>query len=102
MCAMARSHAARQHPRLVPARTRPVRAAAATGIGAIAGFLAVLAAAPATPASARTADQPPGVPLAIAVTSMSPAYARQGQTVTISGEVKNLAATPATGLSVRL
>jgi Family of unknown function (DUF6049) len=99
MCAMARSHAARQHPRLVPARTRPVRAAAATGIGAIAGFLAVLAAAP---ASAQTADQPPGVPLAIAVTSMSPAYARQGQTVTISGEVKNLAATPATGLSVRL
>jgi hypothetical protein len=102
MCAMARSHAARQHPRLVPARTRPVRAAAATGIGAVAAFLAVLAAAPATPASAQTADQPPRVPLAIAVTSMSPAYARQGQTVTIKGEVKNLAATPATGLSVRL
>jgi Family of unknown function (DUF6049) len=102
MCAMARSHAARQHPRLVPARTRPVRAAAATGIGAIASFLAVLAAAPATPASAQTADQPPSAPLAIAVTSMNPAYARQGQTVTIKGEVKNLAATPATGLSVRL
>jgi hypothetical protein len=33
---------------------------------------------------------------------MSPSYARQGQTVTITGEVRNLTASPATGLSVQL
>jgi Family of unknown function (DUF6049) len=101
MCAMARSHAARQHLRQVPARTRPVRAAAAAGIAAVGACLAALAAAP-VPANAQPGEQPPRVPLTIAVTSMSPSYARQGQTVTISGEVRNLAASPATGLSVQL
>jgi len=101
MCAMARSLAARQRSRPVPARTRSVRAAAATGIGT-AAFLAVLAAAPAAPANAQPADQPASVPLTVAVTAMSPAYAKQGQTVTIRGEVRNLAASPATGLSVQL
>src|SRR5258708_6704747 len=102
MCAMARSHSARRHPRPVPARTRPVRAAAAAGIAALAACLAVLAAAPAAPADAQPGEQPPRVPLTVAVTSMSPSYARQGRTVTITGEVRNLAASPATGLSVQL
>jgi len=41
-------------------------------------------------------------PLALTVTSVSPSYAEQGQTVTITGRVRNLAAAPASSLSVQL
>jgi hypothetical protein len=84
MIAMARSHAA--------------RAWIVTGIVGFCAALPLLS----SPAEARPAAQPPRQPLAVTVTSMSPSYAQKGQTITITGQIRNLAATAATGLSVQL
>ena len=103
MSAMARSHVARQHPRLAPAgrpasrrarRPRRARACAAIAIAGLAAALPLLSG----PAEAQPTDQP----LAINVTSLSPVYAQHGNTITITGQVRNLSSTPATGLTVLL
>src|SRR5258708_38559604 len=109
MCAMARSHAARQRRRPVPARrqagqvARAMRACIATAAVALSAALPLLGGqADAQQSNALTVAQPAGAPLALTVTSVSPSYAEQGRTVTITGRVRNLAAAPATGLSIRL
>ena len=121
MIAMARSHADRQRRRPAPPgrpsprsacgglRPRGSGAAGAIIVAAVAGFCAVLpllagpaeAQPAARSAGASTGQQSPE-PLAVTVTSMSPAYAQKGQTITIAGQVRNLSATAATGLSVQL
>src|SRR6266705_2650160 len=107
MSAMARSHVARQRPRLAPAgrsagrrarQGRLLRVCTATGIAGLAAALPLLSG----PAEAQPIAQPPRNPLEMTVTSVSPSYAQQGQTVTITGQVRNLAAAAATGLSVQL
>src|SRR5258708_1983831 len=107
MCAMARSHAARQRRRPVPARrqagqvARAMRACIATAAVALSAALPLLGGqADAQQSNALTVAQPAGAPLALTVTSVSPSYAEQGRTVTITGRVRNLAAAPATGLSL--
>jgi hypothetical protein len=91
MCAMARSHAARQLR----------RAARALFVTAVAGFCAALPLLSGT-ATAQSGSQSPSEPLALSVTSVSPAYAENGQTIPITGQIRNLASTAATGLSVQL
>src|SRR5258707_11031909 len=104
MCAMARSYAVRQRRRPVPARrrarrvARPVRACVATATVALSAALPLLGGR----ADAQQVDAAQDAPLALTVTSVSPSYAEQGRTVTITGRVRNLAAAPATGLSIRL
>ncbi len=113
---MARSHVARQRTRQEPAGKRACgralrgRRAGARAVLAFAGLAAALPllggpfglAAGLGPAEAQSAAQAPREPLSINVTSVSPTFARQGQTITISGQLRNLAATAATGLSVQL
>lgn len=103
---MARSHVARQLRRPVPAgrpagrrarRRRLARVCVAIAIAGLSAALPLLSG----PAEAQS-GQPPRGPLAIDVTSVSPAYAQKGGTITITGQVRNLAATAATGLSVQL
>ena len=53
-------------------------------------------------ADAQQVNAAQDAPLALTVTSVSPSYAEQGRTVTITGRVRNLAAAPASGLSVQL
>jgi hypothetical protein len=80
-----------------------VRACVATAVVALSVALPLLGGpADAQQVNAPQVAQPPGGPLALTVTSVSPSYAEQGRTVTIAGRVRNLAATPAAGLSVRL
>ncbi len=107
---MARSHAARQRRRQAPAgrpagrrarKRRPARPARAAIATAIAGFCAALPLL-SGPAEASPADQPPRSPLAVTVTSVSPSFAEQGKTITLTGQVRNLAATAASGLTVQL
>ena len=88
---MARSHAARQLR----------RAARASFVAALGGFCAALPLLSGT-AEAQPGSQPPSEPLALSVMSLSPAYAENGQTITITGQIRNLASTAATGLSVQL
>jgi Family of unknown function (DUF6049) len=118
MCAMARSYSVRQRRRPVPASRRagrvarplqagrvsgPLRACVATAAVALCAALLLLGGrADAQQSNAQQVTQPPRGPLALTITSVSPSYAEQGGTVTITGRVRNLAATPATGLSVRL
>jgi hypothetical protein len=75
-----------------------MRLCVATGIAGLAAALPLLSG----PAEAQPITQPPRNPLEMTVTSVSPSYARQGQTITITGQVRNLAATAAAGLSVQL
>lgn len=91
-------------------RWRPAVAGRLTGrlTRALAATVAAVAAA-ALPALAGTAQaQPvtPGgparVPVTFAVTSMSPSFAKPGQTITISGLVRNVSRTAMRGLSVQL
>jgi len=111
---MARSHAARQHQRpasaggrrrqaarLARRRTPLNRVARASFVTAIGGFCAALPLLSGT-AEAVPRSQPPAQPLAVSVFSVSPSYAQQGQTITITGQIRNLASTAATGLSVQL
>src|SRR5262245_36078215 len=108
MCAMARSHAARQRQPPVPARrqagraARAVRTCFATAVVALSAAPSLLS-GPADAQQVTTAQvaQLPRGPLALTVTSVSPSYAEQGRTVTVAGRVKNLSAATATGLSVR-
>jgi hypothetical protein len=82
MSAMARSHLGR-------------RASATAAL--------LCAAAPAlTGAAAAREDGSITAPLTITVTSVTPSFARQGRTVTISGLVRNLSGSAVTGLSVSL
>jgi hypothetical protein len=75
----------------------------ATAAVALSAALPLLAGpADAQQVNPRHVAQSPRAPLALTVTSVSPTYAEQGRTVTISGRVRNLAAAPANGLSVRL
>ena len=53
-------------------------------------------------ADAQQVNAAQDAPLALTVTSLSPSYAEQGRTVTITGRVRNLAAAPASSLSVQL
>jgi len=114
MCAMARSHAARQHQRPALARgrtgrsttlagrsTRLNRLARASCATAIAGICAALPLLSGT-AEAQQDQQPPAGPLGLSVLSVSPSYAEHGQTITITGQIKNFSSTDATGLSVRV
>ena len=80
-----------------------MRACVATATVALSAALPLLGG----PADAQQVNglqvaQSPRPPLALTVTSVSPSYAEQGRTVTITGRVRNLAAAPATGLSVQL
>ncbi len=80
-----------------------MRACIATAAVALSAALPLLGGqADAQQSNALTVAQPAGAPLALTVTSVSPSYAEQGRTVTITGRVRNLAAAPATGLSIRL
>src|SRR5258708_37535596 len=107
MCAMARSYAVRQRRRRVPARrragrvARPVRACVAMATVALSGALPLLG-GQADARQVNAAQDAQDAPLALTVTSVSPSYAEQGRTVTITGRVRNLAAAPATGLSIPL
>src|SRR5258706_380835 len=107
MCAMARSYAVRQRRRPVPARrragrvARPVRACVAMATVALSGALPLLG-GQADARQVNAAQDAQDAPLALTVTSVSPSYAEQGRTVTITGRVRNLAAAPASGLSVQL
>jgi hypothetical protein len=56
--------------------------------------------AAASVARARQADA--GLPVSVAITSVTPAYARPGQTVTVSGTLTNTSAAPISGLSIQL
>jgi len=111
---MARSHSARQRQRQASAggitgrsTTLACRAPRlnrfwrASFVAAIAGLCAALPLLTGT-AAAQPDQQPPGGPLALSVLSVSPSYAQHGQTVTITGQIRNLSATNATGLSVKV
>jgi Family of unknown function (DUF6049) len=63
---------------------------------------AALAAAPAAAASGEPGHPAAAVPLSIAITSVSPAYATPKGTVTVSGTVTNTTAAAVTGLGVQL
>ncbi|HKR69754.1 MAG TPA: DUF6049 family protein, partial [Streptosporangiaceae bacterium] len=111
---MARSHSARQRQRQAPAGGITGRSTTLAGrvprlsgfarasfVAAIAGFCAALPMLTGT-AVAQPDQQPPGGPLALNVLSVSPSYAQHGQTVTITGQIRNLSATNATGLSLQV
>ncbi len=103
---MARSHVARHRPGQAPAgvpAARPARLALRLMAVATAGVCAALPLL-AGQADAQQAAQGTAVtaPLAVTVTSVNPAYAKQGHRVTISGLVKNLSGSAASGLSVQL
>ena len=89
-----------------PGRRRPAPAGRGTGVRLLALAVSVVAAAlTAAPAAAATggAGRPgAAVPLSIAITSVSPAYATPKGTVTVSGTVTNTTATAVTGLVVQL
>jgi hypothetical protein len=63
---------------------------------------AALAAAPAAASTGEPGRPGAAVPLSIAITSVSPAYATPKGTVTVSGTVTNATATATTGLEVQL
>jgi hypothetical protein len=71
---------------------------------AVAGACAALPLLAGQQAGAQQAARGSSVtaPLALTVTSVSPAYAKQGHRVTISGLVRNVSGSAASGLSVRL
>ncbi|MDR2985025.1 MAG: DUF6049 family protein [Nocardiopsaceae bacterium] len=99
---MARSHAVWQRQRQAtaggPRGRRVARALVVTGI---AGFCAALPLLSGT-AAAAPAHQPSSEPLTLTVMSVSPSYAEQGKTVTITGQIRNVGSTATTGLSVQL
>src|SRR5215467_2978166 len=114
MCAMARSHSARQRQRQASAggitgrsTTLACRAPRlnrfwrASFVAAIAGLCAALPLLTGM-AAAQPDQQSSGGPLALSVLSVSPSYAQHGQTVTITGQIRNLSATNATGVSVKV
>ncbi len=77
--------------------------AAATAIAAWALALSGLALPGSAAASTAGAQQPQGPsPVSVAITSMNPAYAQPGQTVTVSGTVTNTSTGPISGLAVQL
>jgi hypothetical protein len=109
MSAMARSHVARQprcRARAISAGARLARTAAV--VAAAAGALALpLLAGSVSPAAAAPAHkgargQPVAGPLVINVTSMSPSYAADGRTLTLSGRVRNVSRAAITGLTLQL
>jgi hypothetical protein len=109
MSAMARSHVARQRrcrARAISAGRRLARIVAV--VGAAAGALALpLLAGSASPAAAAPAHkgargQPDAGPLVINVTSMSPSYAADRRTITLSGRVRNVSRATITGLTLQL
>ena len=129
MSAMTRSHPARRRAGQAPAAgraarpgasrrsgagralVRQVRAGAAVAAAGLCALLPALAErASAQAAQAATAGQAAAAatagsvtaPLAVTVTSVSPPYVREGHTVTITGLVRNLSGSPASGLSVKL
>ena len=78
-----------------------------TGCAATAMAAATLAlsglALSASAASAATAQSPATAPpVSVAITSVSPAYATPGKTVTVSGTLTNTSSTPQSGLSIQL
>jgi Family of unknown function (DUF6049) len=75
----------------LPALVTPV-------LGAAAPAAASTAAASVTAAAAG----PARAPAAVTITSVSPAYARPGQKVTVSGVLRNTSATPVSGITVQL
>jgi hypothetical protein len=91
MSAMARSHVAR-------GCRRRARACAAAAIAGLSAALPLFSGR----AEAQPAAQSPNDPLAINVTSVSPAYAQRGQSIMVTGQVRNLSSSAATGLSVQL
>jgi hypothetical protein len=75
---------------------------AATAMAAAALALSGLALS-GSAASAATAQAPAGAPpVSVAITSVSPAYATPGKTVTVSGILTNTSSTPQSGLSIQL
>jgi Family of unknown function (DUF6049) len=66
----------------------------ATSVLALAGVAAS--------AGAAGAQQAGGSPVSLAITSVSPAYAEPGKTVTVSGTVTNTSRAPMSGLSVQI
>jgi hypothetical protein len=74
---------------------------AAMAVAASAVALAVLA-APGGAAVAATAQPSGAPPVSLAITSVSPTFARPGQTVTVSGTITNTSNTAMTGLSIQL
>jgi Family of unknown function (DUF6049) len=80
--------------------TRHARAAMALCAAVAMTVPLALCAAPAASAAAAQPGGPP--PVSLAITSVSPAYARPGQTVTVSGTVTNTTAAPITGMTVQL
>jgi hypothetical protein len=83
-------------------------AVAATALALSGLALSVLAlsgsvASAATAAPQRAAQASPGAsPVSLAITSVSPAYATPGKTVTVSGTLTNTSSTPQSGLSIQL
>jgi len=62
----------------------------------------VLGAAGPAAASTAAGAGPARAPAAVTITSVSPAYARPGQKVTVSGVLRNTSATPVSGITVQL
>jgi Family of unknown function (DUF6049) len=106
MSAMARSHVARQRTLQAPAGRPASLRAHALRMARVCVVIAIAGLATALPLLSGPAEAQPAAqahePLAINVTSVNPAYAQRGQTITISGQVKNLSAATSAGLSVQL
>jgi Family of unknown function (DUF6049) len=87
-------------------RRRPARSGHGAGLRLLAlaagVAAAALAAVPAAAASGEPGHLAAAVPLSIAITSVSPAYATPKGTVTVSGTVTNTTAAAITGLEVQL
>jgi hypothetical protein len=103
MCAMARSHLSRRAT-APPHRNGPALRGLRVVIAAVAGagVAGIAAAALGVPelAQAAAAAQP-STEVALTVRSMSPAYARAGRAITISGTIRNLTAAPIAGVAVQ-
>jgi hypothetical protein len=123
MCAMARSYAARHSPGRQTALmllrrvlcSRMARAAAAIAFVlafAVTPLMAGAASAASSageastvagyPAAQRADAQGAGTAMQLTVSSLSPAYAEDGRTLTISGQVKNVSHSAVSGLSLQL
>jgi hypothetical protein len=101
---MSRSHTACRQSRAPAGRasaSRRTRAVLSACVLAAMPLALALAAGPADaqPGSAR---QGSALPVSLAITSVSPAYATPGQTVTVRGLVTNTSAAAMSGMSVRL
>ncbi len=99
MCAMASSHGVVFASTGVP---RLARVCCATGIIAAAAVLPLLAGSVRTASAAELAKASGTAPLRLTVSSVSPSYATPGDTITISGLVKNNTRAAMSGLTVRV